>query len=123
MSGVADLLSKQKGIGSSTANDAEKRLDQREMQFAALKYDISTAKPLKEIVLCEIRNGTDPKWIVVKYGHLGVTLERVQAAKAAIDKQRETKNGNDLHRRHSREGDQAEEHGQRKDDALGTDGA
>lgn len=63
----------------------------REMQHAALKFDISTAKPLKEIVLGEIKLGIRPEWIATKYQHLGVTLERVLAAKAAIEKQSEAR--------------------------------
>ena len=61
------------------------------MQFESLKYDLSKARSLREIVLGEIKNGVDPKWLAVKYRHLGVTLERVVAAKAAIDKQEESK--------------------------------
>ena len=61
----------------------------REMQFAALKHDISTARPLKDVVLGEIRSGVRPEWIAVKYGHLGVTLERVLIAKAEIERRTE----------------------------------
>lgn len=67
----------------------EQKSDRREMQMAALRYDISTARPLKELVLLDIRNGVDSKWIVIRYGHYGVTLERVLAAKAAIERQKE----------------------------------
>lgn len=65
--------------------------DKLEMQHAALKFDISTARPLKEIVLAEIKNGVKPEWIACRYAHLGVTLERVLAAKAAIDQQEAAK--------------------------------
>jgi len=61
------------------------------MQLAALRYDLSTARPLKELVLGDLKNGVRPEWIATKYGHLGVTLERVIAFKAAIDKQTEAK--------------------------------
>ena len=84
-SGSSGSSSKLSGSGGNTAPD------RREMQMAALQFDLSTARPLKEIVLGEIKQGTDPKWIVVKYGHLGVTLERVLAAKGAMDKQAEAK--------------------------------
>lgn len=69
----------------------EERDVKREMQLAALKHDLSTAKRLKDVVLGEIRLGARPEWVAMKYGHLGVTLERVLAAKAAIDKQEELK--------------------------------
>jgi hypothetical protein len=59
------------------------------MQHAALKFDLSTARPLRDLVLAEIKNGVDLKWIATKYGHLGATLDRVLTAKAAIDKQKE----------------------------------
>lgn len=59
----------------------------------SLKRDIAAARKLKEIVIGELRNGVNPKWIAVKYGHLGVTLERVLAAKVAIDQQEEQRGG------------------------------
>lgn len=69
----------------------EKKADLREMQMAALRYDLSTARPLKELVIRDIRSGVDPAWIVVKYGHHGVTLDRVLGVKAAIERQEEAK--------------------------------
>lgn len=57
----------------------------REMQLASLQYDLAHATKLKDIVLHELKAGVRPEWIAVKYGHLGATLERVTAFKAAID--------------------------------------
>lgn len=63
----------------------------REMQMAALRYDLSTARPLKEIIRHELDLGIAPKWIAVRYGHLGVTVERVEKFKAALDAQAEAR--------------------------------
>lgn len=73
------------------------------MQMAALQYDISTARPLKELVLGELKNGTRPEWIATRYAHFGVTLERVLAAKAAIDKQEQLKREREQSARGNRE--------------------
>jgi phage gpG-like protein len=91
----------------------------RAMQVETLKRDLSKARSLREIVLGEIRNGVAPTWIATKYGHMGVTLERVLAAKAAIDKQAERRDGNALHGRNEGSRDQAEEGEERHGDAFG----
>ena len=63
----------------------------REMQMHSLRYDLSTAKTLKELVLYEINAGFSAEWIATKYGHMGASLDRVKAFKAAIDRQSEAK--------------------------------
>jgi hypothetical protein len=59
----------------------------REMQMASLRHDLATAPKLKELVLYELSNGVSAEWIAMKYRHMGASLERVVAFKAALDKQ------------------------------------
>lgn len=78
------------GFAQASTSDGKADTDvKREMREAAMRYDRSTALPLRDVVLGELKNGVRPEWIAVKYGHLGATLERVMAFKAAIDKQQE----------------------------------
>lgn len=72
--------------------DGESRVDHREMQMAALKYDISTARPLRELIAHEIGLGVDLKYLAVKYGHFkNVTLEAIQRFKAKLDGEKEAR--------------------------------
>lgn len=83
--------------------DENRVLAKREAQLAALNRDISTAPKLKDLVLYELDNGVSPEWISTKYGHLGATLERVRAFKAALDKQAEAKREREQSARGDRE--------------------
>lgn len=74
------------GVSDAAKADTDVR---REMQQAALRYDVSTARKLKDIVLHELGCGVSAEYIATKYGHLGASLERVKAFKAALDKQAE----------------------------------
>lgn len=70
----------------------EDKADHREMQMAALRYDISTARPLRELIAHEIELGTDLKYIAIKYGHFkNVTLEGIQRLKAKLDGEKEAR--------------------------------
>lgn len=63
----------------------EKAAERQEMALAALRYDLSTAKPLRELVRHAIETGARPEYIALRYGYLGATLERVLAFKARLD--------------------------------------
>ena len=67
----------------------EDKATKREMQMASLQYDLAHAAKLKDIVLYMLNAGFSSEWIAVRYGHMGATLERVTAFKAAIDRQKE----------------------------------
>jgi hypothetical protein len=69
----------------------EDKATKREIQMESLRYDLAHATPLKDLVLYELNAGVSPEWIFVKYGHMGASLERIKAFKAAIDQQKEAK--------------------------------
>jgi hypothetical protein len=60
----------------------------REMQRAALKQDISTARPIKELAWEAIKNGCSPEFVAYRYGFKVEEMRRAKEVHEAREAER-----------------------------------